>query len=295
MIAPDLSRPSSSHRPVLVLGATGKTGSRVAARLRAAGVPARAGSRQADPPFDWSDPTTWDAALRGVGAVYVTYQPDLAVAGACDTVRAFTERAVAAGVERLVLLTGRGQAAAEAAERALHAIAARGGASWTVIRASWFAQNFSESFLHPMVMAGVIALPAGAVREPFVDVDDIADVAVAALTQPGHASRTYDVTGSELLDFAEAAHVLGAALGRDVAYVDLPPATFRTGLHDAGVPAELAALLVMLFEELLDGRNAYVGAGVREALGREPRAFSDWVREAAAMGTWSERPGTIDS
>src|SRR5215472_7809728 len=96
----------------LVLGGTGKTGRRVADRLRRAAVPVRLGSRRAEPPFDWDDRATWDPALKGVTAAYVAYQPDLAAPGALDTVQAFFAQAVAGGIERLVLLSGRGEAEA---------------------------------------------------------------------------------------------------------------------------------------------------------------------------------------
>jgi uncharacterized protein YbjT (DUF2867 family) len=135
--------------PTLVIGGTGKTGRRVADRLTARGLLVRPVSRGTDPRFDWSDPDTWTAALKDVERCYITFYPDLAFPGAVDTVSAFTARAVAAGVRRLVLLSGRGEPEAQRAEQTLAAIAATAGAEWTVIRASWFAQNFSEHFFLP--------------------------------------------------------------------------------------------------------------------------------------------------
>jgi uncharacterized protein YbjT (DUF2867 family) len=284
-----------AHRPTLVLGATGKTGRRVAERLGALGRPVRAGSRAATPRFDWDDPATWPAALDGAGAVYVAYQPDLAMPRAAETVGAFAAAAASAGVARLVLLAGRGEPLAERAERALQAAADRAAVAWTVVRASWFAQNFSESFLQPMVAAGEIALPVGAVAEPFVDAEDIADVAVSALVDAGHAGRTYDVTGAELLTFADAAAALGAALGRPVHHTRLTSGEFVAGMRGAGVPAAEAEMLAALFAEVLDGRNAHVGDGVRQALGRAPRSFATFAREAAAAGAWTPAacPGLV--
>ncbi|MCZ6664650.1 MAG: NAD(P)H-binding protein, partial [Gammaproteobacteria bacterium] len=173
------------HSPILVIGATGKTGRRITQRLAEKGHDVRSGSRQSDPPFDWGDESTWDAVLDGVTAVYISYAPDLAIAGATEAIRAFVERAVRHGVRRLVLLSGRGE---EEAQRCEH-IVQRADIEWTVVRASWFCQNFSEGAFLDMVLAGEIALPAGDVPEPFVDVDDIADVAVAALTEDGHAGQ----------------------------------------------------------------------------------------------------------
>ncbi len=174
-------------RMTLVVGGTGKTGRRVAERLTARGVPTRVASRAGDPPFDWGDQSTWDAALDGVTAAYITYAPDLAIPGATDAIRAFVERAVEHGVRRLVLLSGRGEEEAQQCELIIQ----RADIEWTVVRCSWFSQNFSEGAFLDMVLAGEIALPAGEVGEPFVDVDDIADVAVAALGEDGHAGQVY--------------------------------------------------------------------------------------------------------
>jgi uncharacterized protein YbjT (DUF2867 family) len=270
----------------LVLGGTGRTGRRVAARLAARGVPVRPGHRGGVPPFDWDDPATWPPALAGVGSVYLTYQPDLAVPGAVDTVAAFTRRAVAAGVDRVVLLSGRGEAEAEQAEKAVREVADGAGARWTIVRASWFQQNFSESHLLDDVRSGTVALPVGTVGEPFVDADDIADVAVAALTADGHAGEVYEVTGPRLLTFADAVAEIAAAADRPVRFVTVPPDEYAQTLRHAGVPAGTVSLLSYLFAEVLDGRNAAVADGVRRALGREPGDFTTYARATAAAGVW---------
>jgi uncharacterized protein YbjT (DUF2867 family) len=268
---------------VLVTGATGKTGRRVAARLRAAGVPVREGSRRADPPFDWEDRSTWDAALRGVGAAYLTYFPDLAVPGAAETVGELAGRAVGLGVRRLVLLSGRGEVGAQYAEQLVQA----SGADCTVIRAAWFMQNFSEGHLLDPVLAGQVALPAGDIAEPFVDVDDITDIAIAAFSDDRHIGQVYEVTGPRLITFAGAAAEIGAATGRDVEYHDVSGPEARDELIRGGLPAEMADDLIALFAEVLDGHNAYLTDGVRKALDREPRDFADYVRAATASGVWS--------
>jgi len=268
--------------PILVLGATGKTGRRVAERLIAQGHAVRAGSRSAAIPFDWTDRGTWAAAVRGVRAVYISYQPDLAAPKGADTVGDFAELAVAAGVRRLVLLSGRGEPEAQAAE----ARVAAAGADWTVVRASFFAQNFDEGdFLGPL-LDGELALPVGDIGEPFVHADDIADVAVAALTGDTHAGRVYEVTGPRLLSFAGAVAEIAAASGRDIAYAQVPLTAYTAVLAEHGVPADVIEVLTTLFGEVLDGRNAYVGDGVLRALGRAPRDFADYTRENAARGAW---------
>jgi uncharacterized protein YbjT (DUF2867 family) len=265
----------------LVLGANGKTGRRVADRLEAQGVSVRRGTRGGTPAFDWTDPATWPATLDGMAAVYVSYFPDLAVPGAVDAVRELTELADRAGVRRLVLLSGRGEEEAQAAE----GVVTSGSIEWTVVRCSWFNQNFSEGYLLDPVLTGEVVLPAGEVAEPFIDVDDIADVAVAALTEPGHGGRVYEMTGPRMLTFAEAIAEIAAATGRDITYqqADLDGYIAATAEHD--VPQDVVGLLGYLFGEVLDGRNAWVGDGVEQALGREAKDFTAFARENAA--TWA--------
>jgi len=269
--------------PVLVLGATGKIGRRVLERLRAQGIAVRAGSRAAQPRFDWDDRSTWAPALAGAPAAYVPFSPDLAVPGAAETVAAFAALAVASGTRRLVLVSGRGEAGAERAERALQE---SGVAEWTIVRCSWFNQNFSESYLLDSVLDGEVALPVGDVAEPFVDADDIADVAVAALTRDGHAGCLYELTGPRLLTFPDAVAEIGAAAGRRVGFVSVSMDDYASAASAAGVPDDYLWLLRYVFEETLDGRNASLGDGVRLALGRAPRDFADYARDVAATGAW---------
>ena len=267
----------------LITGGTGKTGRRVAARREARDRAVRIGSRSGTPPFDWEDPATWPAALAGATSAYVSFYPDLAVPGSVAAVAAFAEAALAVGCRRLVLLSGRGEPEAQAAERAVQ----DSGADWTVVRCSWFDQNFSESYFREPLLAGELALPVGDVGEPFVDADDIADVAVAALTEPGHAGRLYELTGPRLLTFADAVAEIAAATGRELRYVPITLEEFMAGIADDGVPADAAALLAFLFGEVLDGRNASVTDGVQQALGRPARDFREFARDAAAAGAWS--------
>ncbi|MCA8001924.1 Rossmann-fold NAD(P)-binding domain-containing protein [Burkholderia metallica] len=274
-----------SALPILIVGGSGKTGARVDARLRARGIATRPVSRTSAIRFDWTAPATWPAALEGVSAAYVTYQPDLAVEGAVEAIAAFARLARENGVERVVLLSGRGEPGAQAAEAALQA----SGLGWGVVRASWFNQNFSEGFLLDSVLAGEVALPAGAVREPFVDADDIADVAVAALTDERFANRVIEVTGPRALTFAEAVGEIARAAGRPIAYREIPPDAFVAGLREVGVPEPVVALLDDLFGVVLDGRNSAVTHGIEETLGRPARDFADYAREVAATGVWRAR------
>jgi uncharacterized protein YbjT (DUF2867 family) len=274
----------ASKFPVLVIGGTGKTGRRVAERLTTLGVPVRIGSRNATPAFDWEKPETWTTALEGISAAYITHYPDLAVPGAAEAVGDLTRLAVRKGVKRLVLLSGRGEPEAQRAEQMLQA----SGADWTIVRASWFMQNFSESMLLGPILAGAMALPVSSVREPFVHADDIADVVTAALTDDRHVGQLYEVTGPRMLTFVEAAGEIATATGRAIDYVTITPEEFMQGLEQEQVPPDIAALVNELFTVVLDGRNEYVTDGIQKALGRKPRDFADYARETAATGIWED-------
>lgn len=286
-----MERTDLTTATTLVLGATGKTGRRIVERLSARGMSVRAGSRAGLPPFDWEDRETWAPALRGVTAAYVSYYPDLAVPGAATTVGAFAELAAAHGVRRLVLLSGRGEDGAVLAEQAVR----DAGADWTILRCSWFCQNYSEGNFLGMVLGGEVALPAGTVREPFVDLDDVADVAVAALTKDGHAGKLYELTGPRLLTFPEAIEEIATASGTTVRYTQVSMEQFASSLARQGEPEEVVSLLTYVFSEVLDGRNAHLGDGVQRALGRAPRDFRDFARDAAAAGVWRHTPAVAAS
>jgi len=274
---------------ILVTGATGKTGRRVTHRLRELGHQVRAGSRTpsaGSPRFDWLDDATWAPALTGASAVYIAYAPDVCVPGAVDAIGRFTALATRLGVSRLVLLSGRGEPEAQRAERVVQEAAEAAGAEWTVVRCAWFAQNFSESFLREQVVAGEVVLPAGDVGERFVDADDIADVAVAALTDTRAAGQLYELSGPRLLSFAQAVHEIAQVSGRSVRYRQVTPEQHRAALQAAGLPPSFVWLLDYLFSTVLDGRNAHLTDGVQRALCRPPRDFADQARAAAAAGAW---------
>jgi len=269
--------------PILVIGANGKTGRKVAERLLSQGHVVRGVSRSTELRFDWNDRSTWDAALRGARSAYVSFQPDLAVPGALTIVSAFFDDAVRAGATRLVLLSGRGEPEAQDAERALQ----QSGADWTILRCSWFNQNFSESFLIEPIRAGVVALPVGFSPEPFVDTDDVADAAVAALTQAGHSRQLYELTGPRAISFPEALDRIAAATRRDIRLLRVPAADYRAELARQQVPDVEADLVLYLLTTVLDGRNEHTTDSVQRALGRPPRDFTDYVRRTAASGVWS--------
>lgn len=270
---------TAHHRPMLVLGGTGKTGRRLVQRLTRQHIPVRIGSRSAGLPFDWNRPSTWGPVFQDTEAVY-TYVPDLVVSNPTDAIAGVVETALAAGTRRLVLLSGRGEEQAQACEKILMS----SGADWTVLRASFFNQNFSESYLLDAILAGRVMLPAGDVGEPFSDTDDIADVAATVLTNDGHVGEVYELTGPRPLTFAEATATIAEATGRDIAYTRIKPEDFAAGLAADGVPPDVVDVLVDLFGTVLDGRNAEAADGVERVLERPARDVADYAR---ATGVWA--------
>jgi uncharacterized protein YbjT (DUF2867 family) len=273
-------------KPTLVLGGTGKTGRRVAERLAARGLPVRIGSRSGEPPVDWEDRSTWAPALEGVGAVYISYYPDLAIPGAVEATRSFAELALDRGVRRLALLSGRGEPIAEEAEQAVRDT----GADLTILRSTWFMQNFSEDYMLDHVLSGDIRLPAGHVPTPFLDADDIAEIAVDALSDDRHIGQLYELTGPRSLTFAQAAAEIGEAARREIRYTPVSLEQHEAELKEHGVAPEVIELLTYLFQEVVDGRNADTTDGVQRALGREATDFGDYVRDTAAGGVWNASP-----
>ena len=272
---------NATTNTILVIGSTGKTGKRVSDQLGKAGVPVRHGSRSADIPFDWDNPQTWAPALAGVEAVYLTYYPDLAVPGSVDAVRALTELAEHAGVRRIVLLSGRNEPEAERAEGIVKAA----GLQWTIVRCAFFSQNFSEGAWLDEVLAGAVTLPVRDVQEPFVDVDDIADVVVAALTDDRHVGQVYELTGPRLISFGDAVAEVATAAERNIAFTSVSVDEYVAMLTEYGMPQDFIWLLNHLFTEVL-GSKAQLADGVQRALGREPKDFADYARETAATGVW---------
>ena len=273
---------NARNMTIVVTGASGRTGRRVAEAARAAGLTVREASRARG--FDWADRSTWAETLRGADAAYLVYPSDVGAPEAGRAVGLLAQEAVGLGVRRLVLLSSRGEERARPTEEALRG----SGADWTVVRAAWFAQNFSEG---PLVEgfreSGELVFPGGSVREPFVDVRDIADVVVAVVTGgERYVGQAVTVSGPRLLTFGEAVAEIAAVTGRELSYRAVSARQYGDVLAGFGVPAEEVEFLVELFESLLDGQNSYLSEGVQEVLGREPRDFSEFVREAAAAGVW---------
>lgn len=267
---------------VVVTGASGRTGRRVAEAARTAGMNVRAASRATG--FDWRNRSTWADVLRGADAAYLAYPTDVGDPSAVDAVGALAREAAGLGVRRLVLLSARGEEQARPTEDAL----AGAATDWTVVRAAWFAQNFSEGPLAAELRQhGELVFAAGEAGEPFVDLRDLADVVVAVLASGDrYAGRALEVSGPRLLTFGEAVAEIAKETGRALTYRYVPPREYGANLAGSGVPEEEAAFLVELFATLLDGRNARLSDGVQEVLGREPRDFGEFVREGAAAGAW---------
>ncbi len=269
---------------ILVIGGTGKTGRKVADSLRSLGINVRIGSRNASPAFDWEDPNTWAEALKGMNKVYITFQPDLAVPGAQEAIKGLTEEARIAGIQKLVLLSGRGEHEAEMCEQ----IVINSGIDWTVVRADWFNQNFSESFFLDPILAGQVAVPRAETKIPFTDTDDIADVAIEALLNDEHNGKVLELTGPDLWTFEEVVKEIAKATGRNIGFHSISLEEYTQMLRAHEVPDAYIWLINYLFTNVLDGRNASTTNTIEEVLGRPAKHFSDYVKDTAATGIWNK-------
>ena len=268
---------------VLVIGGTGKTGKRVAQKLSDLGQQVRIGSRRAESAFDWHKPDGWDKALEGMDKVYITFQPDLAVPGALEAIELLTKKAKRNGIKKVVLLSGKGEREAELCEQ----VVIHSGMDHTIVRASWFNQNFSESFFLEPILAGQLAMPKPSVKVPYVDADDIADVVVASLMDEKHNGQIYEVTGPRLLTFEDIADEISEATDREIQYTPITMEAYNTIMKDAGLPDDYVWLINYLFEEVLDNEvNSMVSRDIEKVLGRSAKDFSDYARETAASGVW---------
>lgn len=273
---------TTSSAPIVIIGKNAKTGSRVNKRLQELGVETRPVSRQTSINFDWEDRKTWPVALKGARSAYVTYQPDLAVPKAEEDIQAFVNIAREQGVEHLVLLSGRGEEGAQKAEKVLM----NSGLQWNIVRASWFAQNFSESFMTEGILNGELILPVGNTLEPFIDTDDIAEVAVAALVDQDKRNCLYEVTGPELMTFQDCIEEISSQLGKEVKFTSVDIDDYLAFLISQNIPKDYQWLLNELFTEVFDGRNSTLTHGVEEATGRKPTKFADYVAKTIASGYW---------
>lgn len=269
---------------ILVIGGTGKTGRKVAERLTQKNQNVRIGSRNGEPAFDWEDPTTWPAALADMDKVYITFQPDLAVPGALAAIEGLTQVAQKSGIKKMVLLSGKGEREAELCEQ----VVINSGIDYTIVRATWFNQNFSESFFLEPLLAGQVALPQATAKVPYVDTDDIADIAVEVLLNDKHNSQTYELTGPRTWTFPEVVQEIATATGRDIHFKSISLVEYKAMLEQFQLPAAYVWLINYLFTEVLgNAQNAIVTHDVEKVLGRKPKDFSEYVREVAAKGVWN--------
>jgi uncharacterized protein YbjT (DUF2867 family) len=273
----------------LVIGGTGKVGRRLSRVLRAQGHDPRIASRSGgDVRFDWHDPATYDAATRGADGAFV-----VGPGSATDwsgLLTAFLAAAAANGVRRAVLLSARGveflpDGAVGRAEAALR----RGPVPWTILRPAHFSQNFTEAMFVPA--DGVVTAPVGDGAEPFIDVEDIAEVAAAVLAADAWAGATIELSGPAALSFAGAVAVLGRAAGHPVRYQAEDRAAHVARLRAAGTPEGYITWRMAMLDGIRTGADAYLSDGVRQVLGRPATDFASWAaREARGPAPASGLP-----
>jgi len=271
---------------ILVIGGTGKTGRRIVTQLEALGHNVRIGSRSNSPSFDWHQPENWDAAVDGMDKIYITYQPDLAVPGALDAIEHLVKVSKRANVKKLVLLSGKGEREAQLCEQVIM----HSGLDFTIVRASWFNQNFSENFLLEPILDGFVALPQAEAKIPWVDVDDIAEVAVKALTENKHNGQIYELTGPRTLTFKAAVTEIAKASNRNITFVPITVQEYGEGMRKANLPEDFIWLIEYLFTEVLGNSElAEISSDIEKVLGRKPIDFSEYATKVAKTGVWNHK------
>ena len=271
---------------ILVIGGTGKTGRRIVQQLQELGHQVRIGSRSSTPSFDWHQPEEWGEALTGIDKVYITYQPDLAVPGALEAIEQLVNEAKKAQVKKLVLLSGKGEREAQLCEQVI----IHSGIDYTIVRASWFNQNFSENFLLEPILEGVVALPQADVQIPFVDVNDIAEVAVKVLLDDKHTGYIYQLTGPQTLTFKDAIDAIATASNRNIAFVPVSVQEYGQGMRQANLPEDFIWLIEYLFTEVLGNpNNAEITNDVEKVLGRKATDFNEYVQKTVTTGVWDKK------
>ena len=271
---------------ILVIGGTGKTGRKVVEGLKQQNQNVRIGSRNNNPAFEWNDPSTWPNALAGMDKVYIVYYPDLAVPGALEAIKGLTEEAKKAGVRKAVLLSGKGEKEAERCEQVL----ANSGLDYTLVRASWFNQNFSESFFLDPILASHVALPMPHAKIPFVDTGDIAEVVVKVLLDEAHNGKTYEITGPRAMTFEEAVKEIATGTEKKIKYQAVSLEAYNSMMKAAGVPSDYIWLFDYLFREVLGNeQNQVVTSDVEKVLGRKATDFTDYVQKTVKTGVWNQQ------
>ena len=270
---------------ILVLGGTGKTGRRIAERLIQRGLPVRIGSRNANPSFDWENSSNWMDVLQQIDTIYISFQPDLAVPGSVDKISAFVDAARRSGVKKLVLLSGRGEQETQHCEN----IVMQSQLDWSIVRASWFMQNFSEGFLAEAILSGHLVLPIIKAKEPFIDVDDIADVVTKIIADESHSNTLIELTGPELLSFEKIAQLISAAINRPIVFEEVATQQYTEMLRTYEIPDDFIALIKYLFTELMDGRNESLTNEVENILGRKAGSLESYISKVVDAGTWQSK------
>lgn len=265
---------------LLLLGGTGKTGRRLAERLEAQGHTARAVGRATTPRFDWRDESTWAPALRGVDGVFIVGP------GSASDWSPLLERFLATAAEQhvrhAVLLSARGvEFLSDGAVARAEAALKRSPLAWTILRPSHFAQNFTEAMFVPDD-TGAFYAPVADGREPFIDVDDIADVAAVALTSDEYDGRILELSGPRAIDFDEAARILTEVTARPVRYVSESDDAHIARLRGQGLPEGYIEWRMAMLRGIASGSDAYLSHDVEAVLGRPATTFEAWARREAS-------------
>jgi uncharacterized protein YbjT (DUF2867 family) len=277
-------------KKILVIGASSKVGTALVELLSEAGEGVKAasrtelsglGSNAEHVTFDYDNSGTWDGALEGVDRVFLMARPmDIE---ADQVVNPFVDKAVAAGVRRIVIMTALGVDASDdipLRKAELHLQSK--SVEHVILRPTWFDQNFSAGFIGDSIRtAGGFYLPAEDAKVGFIDARDIAAVAVKALTEDGHAGKAYPLTGGQALTHTDAASIISDAAGKEITYTSVPEDDARKGMLEQGWPEPAVDYMLMLFSSIRAGAASNTTDTVQQVLGRAPISFEQFAQDNA--------------
>ncbi|WP_159450209.1 NmrA family NAD(P)-binding protein [Demequina sp. NBRC 110056] len=284
--------------PILVTGATGNIGRAIVGFLRAEGAPVRAAARSPRDvttalgdeveavALDFTDPTTWDGAFRGVERMFLMRPPQLSNI-ARDMVPAL-EAAKSAGVRHMVLLSLQGAESNTVVPHArIEAWLRDSGLEWTFVRPSFFMENLTTTHLTDIRDRDSLMVPAGTGATSFVAASDVAAVASAALLDPSaHRNTAWTPTGTSALTYAEVADTLSHLLGRPIRYAKPGVIAYaRHARRTLGMPWGMVAVTTAIYSVARAGKADGITDDVLAVTGQPPQSFEQWATQHA--GEWS--------
>lgn len=278
-------------RKILVTGATGTIGQALIKQLQTKNADFVAGVRNVEEAkkklpsvsnfveFDFSNSATYEGAVENIDSVFVLGPP--IVLNLEELVAPFLDFLKGKGINRVVYLSALGSENMKLLtfHTTLTQKIKDDGFDYTILKPSFFAQNFKNYEWENITERGVVYVPAGTGKAGFVDVNDIAAVAAAALTEDGHSGKTYEITGPEILGYQDAANLLSEVMGKQIVYPNPTPEEFGATLKQAGAPDFIASYMIDVYSMILNNHVNVLSNHVEEVTGKKPTTLKSVLEQ----------------